>query len=145
MQKILLSLSLLLWAMPAGALDVDLDELKKLEGDINQCSEFIDPEQDLPAEDYFKRVEYAERVQECYTNLAVEVFEKYYRKNPDATRRDMAEMSALLRKRYAEINEHSVFCKQACGNNEVVRTAQDVTYAMEDYMKKVVAALRRRK
>lgn len=145
MQKILLGLSLILWAMPANALDVSLDELNKYEGDINQCSEFINPEEELKEGDYFRRMEYAERVQECYTNLAVKIFEKHYRKNPDATVRDINAMRDVLRLRYAEVNERSVYCRPACGANERLQTALDVTYAMEDYMKKIVASLRRRK
>ena len=145
MQKILLILGLFLWTQTATALDISEAELKRYDGDINQCGEFIDPDESLPADDYFTRINYAERVQECYTNLAVKIFEKYYRKTPEATLRDMHALRDMLRQRYNEANERSIFCKPTCGTKEALHTARDVTYGMETYLRSVVDALRRRK
>ena len=145
MQKILLILGLLLWAQSAAALEISITELNRYEGDINQCGEFIDPDENLPADDYFTRINYAERVQECYVNLAVKIFERYYRKKPDVTIRNMHDLRDMLRTRYSEANEHSIFCKPSCGTKEALYTARNVTYGMETYLRSVVDALRRRK
>ena len=144
MRKYLLILALGLWTSVATAAEIDQAGLKELENSIGRCSEFMDPNEDLPPEDYYRRIEFAENVQQCYINLGVKIFERYYRKKPESAEADLKQMRDLLRKRFTEVTAHSIYCKPRCGVQEYLVAEQNVTYALENYLRQTVKFLQTR-
>ncbi len=145
MAKWRLIICLCLLSFPASALEVDQQELTDFDNSISRCTEFMEPDENFALDDYYEKTAFIEKVQQCHTNLAVKIFEKYYKKDPKKTRADIARFLEDTHKFYSEAYEKSIYCKPNCGLSASVKAQYDTAYALERYLKQTIAFLKTRR
>lgn len=145
MAKRHLILALCLLATPATALEVDQQELTDFDNSISRCTEFMEPDENFVLDNYYEKAEFIEKVETCHTNLAVKIFEKYYKKDPKKTRLDIARFIEDTHKMYSEAYEKSIYCKPNCGLSASLKAQYDTAYALERYLKQTIAFLKTRR